>query len=348
MIYGIRAVKIRGALELPRASSVKSNDLIPHMQSTVTLKSGHPSVREEIDLPELELEGLRFLQERELWFSCGEYRMRYLYLPAVAAPAQPLPALVFVHGLLGYSFSWRHNLDFFARQRDVYAVDLLGIGHSDRPQTGAADFSMAAAGARLVDLLRSLGHSQFDVVGTSHGGAITMLAASLDRASARPLIRRIVLVAPAHPFMLNARLRLALFRTAFGRMVLRSLVAHSDLLRSKSVGRMYANEARITPETRAGYDVNLADQRSYEYALEVIRTWRDDMQQLKDALPSIFGIPALLLWGEQDQAVSCNSGLLLREFFRNAQYVVLPDVGHLPYEEAPGEFNRIVLRFLDS
>jgi len=35
--------------------------------------------------------------------------------------------------------------------------------------------------------------------------------------------------------------------------------------------------------------------------------------------------------------------LLLREFFRNVEYVVLPDVGHLPYEEAPGEFNRHVL-----
>jgi pimeloyl-ACP methyl ester carboxylesterase len=40
--------------------------------------------------------------------------------------------------------------------------------------------------------------------------------------------------------------------------------------------------------------------------------------------------------------------LLLQKVFSNAQYVVLPDVGHLPYEEAPEEFNRIVLRFLES
>ena len=35
------------------------------------------------------------------------------------------------------------------------------------------------------------------------------------------------------------------------------------------------------------------------------------------------------------------SGLLLRECFRDAEYVVLPHVGHLPYEEAPEEFNRL-------
>jgi len=39
---------------------------------------------------------------------------------------------------------------------------------------------------------------------------------------------------------------------------------------------------------------------------------------------------------------------LLRRSFRNAQYVVLPNVGHLPYEEAPEEFNRLVLHFLES
>jgi len=271
--------------------------------------------------------------------------MRYVHVPAAEAE-HSLPAVVFVHGLMGYSFSWRHNLKFFAQHRDVYAIDLLGIGESDRPATGTADFGLAAAASRLVEFLRSLGHTQIDLVGTSHGGAVAMLAASQDCASLKPLIRRLVLVAPANPFMINARVRIAFFRTRFGRMVLRALASRAGKLRS--IGRMYADDSRITAETRAGYEVNLGDARSYEYALEVVRTWREDMQQLKAALPSIANIPALLLWGEQDQAVSCDSGVLLRECFRNAQYAVLPGVGHLPYEEAPEEFNRRVLQFLES
>ena len=43
------------------------------------------------------------------------------------------PAVVLVHGLMGYSFSWRHNLEIFAQHRQVYAVDLLGVGFSDHP-----------------------------------------------------------------------------------------------------------------------------------------------------------------------------------------------------------------------
>jgi pimeloyl-ACP methyl ester carboxylesterase len=299
---------------------------------------------ESLQQPETE----RFLQKQELWFPCEAHRMRYLHLSPRVPASRLLPAVVFVHGLMGYSFSWRHNLEFFARHRDVYAVDLLGIGHSDRPETGAMDFGLAAAASRLMGFLRSLGHSQIDLVATSHGGAVAMLAASQDRASSEPLIRRLVLVAPAHPFMPNARLRLAFFRTRFGRMVMRAIGVRSLDLRGKALGRMYADDSRITAETRAGYDVNLGDSRSYEYALEVVRTWRPDMEQLRLALHSIVNVPVLLLWGADDAVVSADSGLLLREFFRESEYVVLPNVGHLPYEEAPEEFNRRVLQFLVS
>jgi pimeloyl-ACP methyl ester carboxylesterase len=279
--------------------------------------------------------------------------MRYIRLASGDPASRSLPPVVFVHGLLGYSFSWRHNLEFFAQHREVYAVDLLGIGHSDRPEPGAADYGLPAAASRLLDFLRSLGHPKIDLVATSHGGAVAMLAASQDRSSsAEPLIRRMVLVAPAHPFMTNARLRLAFFRSAFGGMVLRKVVRklapRSAMLRSMAIGRMYSDGSRITPETRAGYDVNLGDTRSYEYVLEVVRSWRLDMQQLTAALPSVTDVPVLLLWGADDQAVSAESGLLLLAFFRDAQYVVLPGVGHLPYEEAPDEFNHCALQYLES
>jgi pimeloyl-ACP methyl ester carboxylesterase len=274
--------------------------------------------------------------------------MRYLRVPSEDPASRSRPAVVFVHGLMGYSFSWRHNLEFFARHREVYAIDLLGIGHSDRPPAGSADFSLAAAASRLLEFLRSLGHSQVDLVATSHGGAVAMMAACQDRSSSLPIIRRLVLVAPAHPLMNNARFRLAFLQTRFGRMVIHRFGLPSATLRQMAIGRMYADDSRITPETRAGYAVNLDDPRSYEYDLEVVRTWRADMQQLQAALPSIAAVPVLLLWGAKDQVVSPQSGLRLREFFRDAQYVVLPNAGHLPYEEVPGEFNRCVLQFLES
>ena len=272
--------------------------------------------------------------------------MRYLHLPA--ADPRPLPPVVFVHGLMGYSFSWRHNLEFFARHREVYAVDLLGIGHSDRPETDSADFGLEAAAARLLQFMRSLGRSRIDLVATSHGGAVAMLAASQDRSSPMPLIRRLALIAPTHPFMPIDQLPLEFFGTPFGKMFLNGLASCSAAVQGQALDRMYSDQSRITPETRAGYAVIFDDARSYEYALEVMRSWRPDMLQLEAALPSIASIPVLLLWGADDEIVSASSGLRLRDCFGDAEYVVLPGVGHLPYEEAPAEFNRRLLQFLES
>ncbi len=288
----------------------------------------------------------RFMQERESWFSCGEHRMRYLHLQS--RDLRRLPAVVFVHGLMGYSFSWRYNIEFFARQREVCAVDLLGMGHSDRPEAGSADFGLQAAASRLLRFLRSLGRSQIDLVATSHGGAVAMLAASQDRVAPRPMIRRLALIAPAHPFMPEAHVQLASFLAPFGGMFCDGMASFGAALQDQAMGVMYSHGSRITAETRAGYAVNYGDARSYEYMQGVMRSWRPDMQQLEAALPSIASMPVLLLWGADDETVSASSGLRLRQCFSHPEFIVLPGVGHMPYEEAPAEFNRCLLQFLET
>jgi pimeloyl-ACP methyl ester carboxylesterase len=293
----------------------------------------------------------RFMQERESWFACDHHRLRYVHLPAVNEPGMlwwwraRRPAVVFVHGLMGYSFSWRHNLEFFARQhRDVYALDFLGVGHSDHPQPGSADFGIEAAAERLLRFLRSLGHAKIDLVATSHGGAVAMLAASQDYCSGKSLIRRLALVAPAHPFMPSDSLNMARFSTSLGRMLVGSC---GSMVQGQALGQMYANDTRITQETHTGYAVNFQDERCYDYSLEVAESWRQDMQTLEAALPSIHYIPALLLWGAEDQMIPASTGPRLKQCFREAEFELLPGVGHLPYEEAPTEFNRRLLAFLE-
>jgi pimeloyl-ACP methyl ester carboxylesterase len=275
--------------------------------------------------------------------------MRYVHLPATNGYGlwwwwQPRrPAVVFVHGLMGYSFSWRYNLEFFRKHRDAYALDFLGVGHSDRPKANEADFDLEAAADRLLRFLQSLGHAKVDLVATSHGGAVAMLAASRDYCSPRPLIRRLVLAAPAHPF-LDDNLRTAMQATSLGKTLVGSF---GPMVQSTAMAQMYADEANITPETRAGYAVNFLDERSYDYALAVAQSWREDMQKLEAALPAISRIPALLLWGAKDETVPADSAARLQRCFREAELEIFPDTGHLPYEEAPEEFNRRVLGFLE-
>ena len=154
---------------------------------------------------------------QELGHLFAGHRMRYLRLgPTTVAEARHTPLLL-IHGLLGYSFSWRHNLEAFARERTVYTVDLAGTGYSDRPGRGALDLSLAATARRMLDFISALGIRQLDLLGTSHGGALALMMCALSEA-ANPqldqrLIRRLVLVAPTNPWSQAGRIRIAFLKT---------------------------------------------------------------------------------------------------------------------------------------
>src|SRR5277367_2922877 len=120
------------------------------------------------------------------WITLDGGRMRYLR-DGIGPP------LVLLHGLLGYSFSWRHSIPAFAEHASVYAVDMLGVGFSDRPP--GLDSSLRASAERLLRFLDAVGVASCDLLGTSHGGAVSMMAAALDPGR----IRRLVLVAPVNP-----------------------------------------------------------------------------------------------------------------------------------------------------
>ncbi len=67
----------------------------------------------------------------ECWMEIDGARMRYLR-------AGSGPPLILLHGLLGYSFSWRFTMPALAPYATIYAPDLLGSGffrptQRDRP-----------------------------------------------------------------------------------------------------------------------------------------------------------------------------------------------------------------------
>src|ERR1700683_4668696 len=58
------------------------------------------------------------------------------------------PALILLHGLLGYSFSWRFTMPALAPYATVYAPDMMGAGFSDRP--AGVDHSRGGAARRVL------------------------------------------------------------------------------------------------------------------------------------------------------------------------------------------------------
>jgi pimeloyl-ACP methyl ester carboxylesterase len=247
--------------------------------------------------------------------------------------------LLLIHGLMGYSFSWRFNLPELARHATVYAVDLLGMGFSERCDV---DCSLLAQAQRLTRFLDDLKVREFDLLGTSHGGAVAMRLAGLEPGR----VRRMVLSAPANPWSPYGRWLAPFLSHLPGRLVLPWIVRSRVLRRYGIRRRMYADSRRISPGTFEGYSAAAEIPGTAAYVHGILQHWIRDLDEVRAVLPAISRIPALLLWGARDRPVSLASAKPLQEQLPGAQLVVLDGVGHLPYEEVPAEFNRVVIDFL--
>lgn len=160
---------------------------------------------------------------QECWVDFDGARMRYLQ-------AGSGPPLILLHGLLGYSFSWRFTIPGLAPYATVYAPDMLGAGFSDRPRN--IDHSMRGTGLRILRFADNLGLREFDLLGTSRGGAVAMSAAaeSMTANHGKPRVRKLILVAPVNPFSAHGTWIAPFFGSPFGAAIFRSCVASMPFL----------------------------------------------------------------------------------------------------------------------
>lgn len=278
------------------------------------------------------------MERLERWVTVDVHRMRY-------RRAGSGPPLLLLHGLLGYSFSWRLNEESLARNAALYEVDLLGVGGSDRPR--GLDYSLRGQARRMLRVMDELDLASADVLGTSHGGALAMMMAALAVQEGRSRVKSLILAAPANPWSKHGRV----LSRVLGSPPLRWLLPTpmrwiAPLCGGWFHARQYGDRKRIPPGTAEGYIRPMLVPGSFEYALDVLRTLRRDLDEMAGLLPHIAHLPALFLWGSRDPIVLPQSIAPLRACFRRSELVMLEGAGHLPYEEVPEEFNRAVSGFL--
>jgi pimeloyl-ACP methyl ester carboxylesterase len=274
----------------------------------------------------------------ECWTEIDGFRMRYLR-------AGSGPPLLLLHGLLGYSFSWRYVMPALAAYATVYAPDMLGAGFSDRPP--GLDHSMRATALRVLKFAENLGLGSFDLLGTSRGGAVAMAAAAeCVGVPGKLRVQRMVLVAPVNPYSSHGSWLAPFFGTGFGAQLFRSGIGRMPFLFPYLHGRLYARRENIPPESLEGYKAPLAIPGLFEHALSIARTWTADLRELEALLPKLAPLPTLLIWGSDDPAVYASSAAPLARHFPHSRVVIFPGVGHLPYEECPKDFNRELIAFL--
>ncbi len=247
------------------------------------------------------------------------------------------PPLLLIHGLFGGSFCWRFNVTQLASRHVVYAVDLPGLGLSDIRR--GASCGMHAQAQRLLAFLETNDLRQVNVVGSSWGGGVAMVLASItDRVSS------LALAAPVNPWSRQGEERIRFFRGLTGGILLRCGLRFSGRFHAPAVAAMYGDTSRIQPGTIEGYS-ELVYRRGRARALHsILRSWEPDVRSLTDVIAKVKQ-PVMLIWGDRDRAVELSSAAQLQRALPQAELQVLAGAGHLPSEEVPEVFNRLVLDF---
>ena len=255
------------------------------------------------------------------------------------------PALLLVHGFMAYSFSWRFVILGLARHYSVYAVDLPGCGFSER--SDALPGTLASDAEGLLNFMDQVGIEQADVLGTSRGGGLAIALAGL--AAERGMlhrIRRFVLSAPINSWSKFGLLRIRLMATRVGRIYVVHLASRLRFILRNYFTQLYGDPATIPADSFLGYQEALEPAGSFEHLWNILRAWQADLKRIAALLPSVESITTLFLWGDRDLAVDPASAEELHRRWNNSSVLIMPRIGHMPYEEAPEEFNRIVLEFL--
>jgi pimeloyl-ACP methyl ester carboxylesterase len=251
------------------------------------------------------------------------------------------PPIILLHGFGGSTFSWRDNINAFAEAgyRTV-AFDRPGFGLSEK----ALEYSYAQSdqAAFTVHLMDALEIDQATLIGHSAGGGVIAAVA----ASYPERVERLVIVDGAGigsgdgGNILGSLLNIAPV-AQWMQVLLPEVITperFDDLLASA-----YGADFVVTDEIAAGYRRVL---ETPDWAAALAGMTRDGGSDLTEEQVRAITAPTLIVWGEDDTWVPRSAGEQLLELLPNAQWVSYPNIGHLPMEEVPDQFNADVLAFL--
>ena len=248
------------------------------------------------------------------------------------------PAVVLIHGFASSTLVWsKVFLDLAAAGFRVIAPDMLGYGYSGKPRNG--EYTIGGQAHLITRLLDKLGIRRATIVGSSYGGAVAATCA-LDYPAH---VEKLVLVGTVNN---NRPLEFTLMRLfgapVFGDVVSPLLIGSRRLLRMR-MKRVYDRHSWVLDERRV--DARHQPLRASRTQRAIIRTVREwDAERIsRDA--HLIQQPTLLLWGENDPEIPLADGERLHAEISGSRLIVFLDCGHLPHEEYPEAFTKVVADF---
>lgn len=288
------------------------------------------------------------------------------YRIAYATQGEGVP-LILIHGFGASIGHWRQNLPVLAAAGyQVFAIDLLGFGKSDKP---LLDYSIELWQELLADFWTALVDQPAVFVGNSIGAllSLTMLAHHPEMARGGVLLNAAGGL-NHRPEELNLPLRLVM--AGFGKLVSSDLLGPFLFNRIRQKPRLRRTLYQVYRDRTAVTDelIDLLYQPSCDPGAQKVFAAilsAPPGPRPEELLPQVTQ-PLLVLWGEADPWTPIAGAELYRKLaeqseadkfgqvkpgqvkFGRVKFVPIPDTGHCPHDERPEVVNAEIIQWLSQ
>lgn len=224
------------------------------------------------------------------------------------------PRLLLLHGwgvdLHSFDLIIPHLSPYF----QIFLLDLPGFGSSSKlPHIfGTKDYASA-----VEEFLKILGIGDFNLLGHSFGGAISLVLTAQNKA-----VNKLILVDSAGIRIKSSYTKLKIF---LYKILKKAVPKSKETLIQKVLG---SADYRNAGELRGTF----------------IKIVNEDLRHL---LPQI-KTPALIAWGENDTVTTLKEARILQQGIAGSQLKIIEHSGHLPQIDSPEPLSQLIVDFLNS
>lgn len=275
-----------------------------------------------------DLTGVAFSQG---YLDAGGIRTRYI---SSGSPDKPL--LLLLHGTGGHAEAFSRNFAAHGEHFWTVAIDLIGHGWSDKPQTG---YEVKDYGAHVLAVMQALGRDKAHISGESLGGWVAGWLALHHPDKVDRLVLNTAGGWTAHPEVMERIKRLSMeavhdpnparIRTRLEFLMHDTSKVNDDLVEVRRA--IYAQPGMV----QAMEEI---------LCLQEMHIRRRNM--FSDEESRRIAAPTLVLWTSHDPTATPEEGRRISELIPGARYEVMNGCGHWPQFEDAEKFNALHLDFL--
>ena len=256
------------------------------------------------------------------------------------------PNLLLIHGFGASTFHWRSNIPELSKHYNVFAMDLLGFGASEKP---IINYNPEVWRTQTTEFVKKINHQTnqpVTLIGNSIGGLISVYSAADPEIT--PIIQSIVLINAVGVFKEK---ELPFIYPLFSWMLVKPVINtmfyfFKTNIRETLLSLYPTHPERVDDALVESIQRPAEEPNAGEVFYKIIKGNVASPIVYMDDLLAELDIPLLVLNGNKDPWIQPH---IYGDFIHHARKPEghILDAGHCPQDEIPDGVNHLILSFLD-